>query len=318
MDGTGAPVEWHVLRGFGGSVASPSRVLAPRSEAELAEILRAAHDGGRSVCLRGRGRSYGDAALLRGDVVDVSRLPRDVHVDAAAGVAVASASATIEDLWRAALPRGWWPPVVPGTMHASLGGCVAMNVHGKNQFRSGAFGEHVLALDVLAADGTPRTIAPADPEFDAVVGGLGVLVVVVRVRLRLRRVHSGELLVQPRRVDDLGAAFDAMDELAPEADHLVGWIDAFPERAPGIVHAARHLSAREDPRPHRSLSLASQDLPERLLGVVPTSRAAMLARPFAAPLGVRVVNAVVAASRRCAATRRTSRDWRRSRSCSTT
>ena len=51
-----------------------------------------------------------------------------------------------------------WPPVVPGTMLATLGGCVAMNVHGKNHARAGAIGRHVRSLTLLTGDGEVRTL----------------------------------------------------------------------------------------------------------------------------------------------------------------
>ena len=40
-----------------------------------------------------------------------------------------------------------------------MGGCVAMNIHGKNCFKAGPFGDHVLELDLLAADGALRTLS---------------------------------------------------------------------------------------------------------------------------------------------------------------
>ena len=41
---------------------------------------------------------------------------------------------TIEGLWRRTIQDGYWPAVVPGTMLPTLGGCLAMNIHGKNNF----------------------------------------------------------------------------------------------------------------------------------------------------------------------------------------
>ena len=46
--------------------------------------------------------------------------------------------AWLADLWRTALPSGFWLPVAPGTMRPTVGGCIAMNVHGKNHFVAGA------------------------------------------------------------------------------------------------------------------------------------------------------------------------------------
>ena len=53
--------------------------------------------------------------------------------------------------------RGFMPPTSPGTAFATVGGAVANDVHGKNHDRHGSFGDHVLWLDLLLADGA---IAP--------------------------------------------------------------------------------------------------------------------------------------------------------------
>jgi FAD/FMN-containing dehydrogenase len=38
-------------------------------------------------------------------------------------------------------------------MRPTLGGCLAMNIHGKNNFRVGSIGDHVLDFDLLTTDG---------------------------------------------------------------------------------------------------------------------------------------------------------------------
>ena len=71
---------------------------------------------------------------------------------------------------------GWWPPVVTGTMEPTIGGALAMNVHGKNNWCRGTMGEHCLELDLTVPGGGSRTISP-DRErdlFHAVIGGPSV------------------------------------------------------------------------------------------------------------------------------------------------
>ena len=71
-------------------------------------------------------------------------------------------------------PRGWLPAVMPGTGFATVGGCIGMDVHGKNHHGAGSFGQHVAAFDLVTPDG-PRRITPEDaPDlFRATMGGLG-------------------------------------------------------------------------------------------------------------------------------------------------
>ena len=73
--------------------------------------------------------------------------------DPETGVLKAQAGVTLDDVIRFALPRGWFPPVTPGTRLCTLGGCVAADVHGKNHHRVGAFGAFVDELEMVLADG---------------------------------------------------------------------------------------------------------------------------------------------------------------------
>ena len=66
----GAPLKtraaWRVLDGFGGSLRSLSRSVAPATVDELAAVFVAARAEGLQVSFRGAGRSYGDASLNTG------------------------------------------------------------------------------------------------------------------------------------------------------------------------------------------------------------------------------------------------------------
>lgn len=292
-----ASAPWRVLDGFGNSVRSASRCVRPGGVEELAGVLRAAQAEGFTVAFRGNGRSYGDAALNDGQVVVDNRgMGRVLAFDPASGVIEAECGATIENLWRTGLPHGWWPHVVPGTMFPTMGGCVAMNIHGKNCFKAGPFGDHLLELDLLTAGGDLRTLSrEREPElFRAVVAGLGLLGAVTRVKLRMKKVESARLKVIPIRTPTLKAMFDCFDERLERSDYLVGWVDCFAGGAGlgrGLVHQANYLSAAEDPAGTKLFGPEHQELPPSVMGV-PRSLVWRFMKFFTNDAGMRAVNAV--------------------------
>ncbi len=291
-----ASAPWRVLDGFGNSLRSASRCVQPGSVEELASVLRAAREEGLTVAFRGAGRSYGDAALNDGQlVVDQRGLSRVLAFDPASGRIEAQGGVTIEQLWRTGLPHGWWPHVVPGTMFPTLGGCVAMNVHGKNCFKAGPFGDHVLELDLMTATGEVKTLSrEREPElFRAVIAGLGLLGAVTRVRVQLRRVESARLRVVPIRTPSLAAMFDCFEARLASADYLVGWVDCFAgggSLGRGLVHQANYLTAAEDPAGTRLFGAEHQELPPSIMGV-PRSLVWRFMKFFTNDAGMRLVNA---------------------------
>ena len=96
--------------GWGLAVGAPSAVLRPTT----VDGIRAAFDVARrehtTLGLRGAGCSYGDASVNQGGhVLDLTRMRRMISFDRATGVAVLEPGATIEQLWKHALPLGYWP-----------------------------------------------------------------------------------------------------------------------------------------------------------------------------------------------------------------
>ena len=134
------------------------RVLRPRSVEAVREVLAEAAAAGRTVGLRGAGCSYGDASVnSQGLSLDLTQMNQILSFDAATGIADLEAGVTVEQLWKHALPKGYWPKVVSGTMFPTVAGAAAMNIHGKNNFRVGTFGDNVLDFDIVLPSGEVRT-----------------------------------------------------------------------------------------------------------------------------------------------------------------
>jgi FAD/FMN-containing dehydrogenase len=285
-----------VLDGFGLAVRADSRYLAPTSAVELADALSRAAREGMEVALRGSGRSYGDASLNAGKlVVDTSGLNRILAWDKQSGVAEVEPGVTIGDLWRRTLPDGWWPAVVPGTMAPTIAGCAAMNVHGKNNFKVGPIGDHVLDFDLLAPDGRSYRCSREENAdlFHAAIGGFGALGAFTRIRLKLKHVESGLLRVGAIRSRSLQETFELFEQRLPGADYLVGWIDGVVggrSLGRGVLHQANYLKADEDPEgPARTLQIARQDLPATIFGF-PRGLVWRCLQPFGSNPGMRLLN----------------------------
>ncbi|MEO1679972.1 MAG: FAD-binding oxidoreductase [Pseudomonadota bacterium] len=171
----------------------------------------------------GRRRSYGDACLADRAML-TERLDRVTAFDAEAGTLTAEAGVPLGDLAARLAPKGWLPPVMPGTGQATIGGAIAMDVHGKNHHQSGGFGAHVTRFTLAAPDGTAEEVRPGDPLFDLTVGGLGQTGPILEAEIRLAPVRGDVMLVTERRIGGLTEFCDALD--ASEAPYTVGWVDA--------------------------------------------------------------------------------------------
>ena len=289
--------DWEFVEAWGMSSGGAARVIRPRSIEELQIALEKARSAGVSLAPRGTGCSYGDASTLAdGWVLDLTRMNKVLSFDPESGVLEAEAGLSVRGAWRHILPHGWWPYVVSGTMHPTIAGAAAMNIHGKNNYRVGTFGDHVLEFDLVLPSGEVRTASREEnPDlFHAAIGGFGMLGLFSRIVMDTKRVHSGLMEVRGVSTHDLGEMMEVFEAEQAAADYLIGWIDCFPggdRSGRGLVHVGRNLGPGEDPDPEASLDVLSQSLPENILGVIPKSEVWRALRLFNHDPGMRFVNA---------------------------
>jgi decaprenylphospho-beta-D-ribofuranose 2-oxidase len=287
------------LSGFGMSQQADSYVFQPAGVNGIAPLFQLAREAGRKVAFRGAARSYGDANFASEEVViDLSRFDDILSFDATDGVIEARPGATLEDIWLKTLPDGWWLPVVSGTMRTTLGGALAMNIHGKNNFMRGTFGEHVLEIDLLLASGAVRTLKPQDELFYAAIGGAGLLGAIVRIRLQLKRISSGNVRVEAVSCRNWEEQFSAFERFEGKTEYVVTWLDCFgrgDNEGRGILHAAQH---DEGPPGEPSLSISSQILPTHIMGLFPKSSVWRVLKLLNHRAGMKFVNAAKQAAGR--------------------
>jgi FAD/FMN-containing dehydrogenase len=281
---------------WGGSTSAMSWVYRPTTLDGLHDVLALARREGRNVGLRGGGQSYGDASTNAENLcLDTTRMNRVLAWDPGTGRIRCEPGVTIRQLWQYAIEDGWWPPVVSGTMHVTLGGAAGMNIHGKNNWKVGTIGEHIDEFELLLPSGEiVRCARDERPElFHAAIGGFGMLGCFTSITLRMKRVYSGLVEVDPVPVRCLDEMFDVVESRMDQADYLVGWMDTFAhggELGRGLVHQANYLHDDEDRAAAQTLRVVNQELPPTLMGVVPKSIMWALMRPFTNDPGVRVVN----------------------------
>jgi decaprenylphospho-beta-D-ribofuranose 2-oxidase len=285
-----------LLDNFGHSLRAASYYYQPESAEQIAAIFRAASKDGHRIAFRGAGRSYNDAALNGGGIMlGLRKMNRILDWNPETGIIRAEPGLTLEELWQRVLPDGWWPPVVSGTMKTTLGGCLAMNIHGKNNYRVGTVGEHVLAFTALLPTGEEIVCTPKQNSdlFYAMISGLGMLGAFTSMTLEMKRVYSGLLTVTATPAHTLKEQLDLLLEGAPEHDYIVGWLDAMTAGrglGRGQIHAADYLQEGEDPDWRTNMQVDSQILPDRFFGVIPKGLLHVFMRPFTNNLGWRAVN----------------------------
>ncbi|MGI8907507.1 MAG: FAD-binding oxidoreductase [Candidatus Sumerlaeaceae bacterium] len=285
------------VEGWGGAVHSISYQYQPTTVDGIREVFDLARRTGRHVALRGGGNSYGDASILQeGVVLDRAKMDRVLVWNPETGRITLEPGVTIQKLWRTIIADGWWPPVVSGTMYTTAGGCAAMNIHGKNNYKVGPYGDHIVEFELLLPTGELRRVTrTSDPDlFYGAISGFGMLGSFTSITLQMKKVYSGLVSVEALGTANLAEMVEEFEERVDRMDYLVGWVDCVAggrALGRGIVHAAHYLAQGVDQRPADTLNLAAQELPTKMLGMMPKSMLHYFMTPFINNLGVRLINA---------------------------
>lgn len=268
------------IRGFGQPLGAEAYMFAPQTPEQINEIYELARKSGKSVSFVGSRRSYGSPMMTPdGIVISLESFNAigpilDSTVQVGGGV-------TIEQLWRAIAPQGYWPKVVSGTAKVTIAGAVAMNIHGKNAFQMGNIGEQITALDLVCPNG----------QSSQGVGSMGLLGAITSATIKLQLIKSASLSVLAKVPRTWEEHFSCFHEMEATSDYMVGWVDMQHSSGRGLFHCANYS-------PYGAKLDSMQMHHGPLVGLLPRSEAWRVIRLLNRPGTIKWINAAKFASAR--------------------
>lgn len=194
---------------------------------------------------QGAGISYVPASFgEHSRVVSMRSFDRILGFDHVAGTVEVEAGTSLGKLFRFLLPHKLGLAVQPGYPQITVGGCIAFNIHGKNQFQEGLFDSVVLEMRLFHPDkGILRLSRTEMPElFWLTLGGFGLTGIVLSAVLRVAPLPGRSVKVSNLPTGSLSETMDMMGELKGEYDLLYSWNDLSLRNKPlgrGFICAGR-------------------------------------------------------------------------------
>jgi glycolate oxidase len=215
---------------------APQMVVLPKSEDEVAAVMRLAGEHGIPVVPRGAGTGLSGGALPAPGCIllGTSRMKRILDVDLENATMRVEPGVINLDVSRAVTAAGFYYAPDPSSQSVcTIGGNVAENSGGAHCLKYGFTANHVLGLRIVLATGDvvelggPSLDLPGYDLTGVVVGSEGTLGVVTEVTLRLLRT--------PEATRTFFATFPSTDEAGDAVSAII---------ASGIVPAAIEMMDR--------------------------------------------------------------------------
>lgn len=233
---------------FSRAIHTRAMVARPDNERQLHTITAANHPNG--LLARGNGLSYSDCCVLnKGIVIDTSRLNHILSFDPLSGIAVCQGGVTFASLFL--LDPQFIPPVLPGTLHATIAGGIANDVHGKNNHHTGSIGEHIEWLELDIGGQLHHCSRTENHDlFIASIAGLGLTGIITRVAIRLRKA-SHFVTKQTEKFTCMSHLLDHMQHEGIHHDYQVAWLD-FLNKPRALLSVASHSESPNTTSPIKS------------------------------------------------------------------
>lgn len=202
----------------------------PFINADVQELDRIKHfqralESSTPLIARGLGRCYGDSALSD-TILSTRTFNRFISFDDHTGTLTCESGVSFADILETFVPRGWFPPVTPGTKFVTIGGAIASDVHGKNHHVAGAISNHILSLDILLSSGQIVSCSPTENDqlFWSTCGGMGMTGIILQATLKLIPIKSAYIKQETIAAKNLDQIMDIFEH-SESWTYTVAWLD---------------------------------------------------------------------------------------------
>ena len=242
---------------FDGTEAFNGLIERPEKFSELFKIANAVNG-----CIpRGAGLSFCCATSGEGVTsLEMTKFNRILEFNKESGTITVEAGIKIGDFIQFIIQQGWYFSVVPGYPSITIGGCIAFNVHGKSQFSTGTFCDHILSLTLYHPDyGEMKCSNTLNKDiFDLTTGGFGLTGVILDVTIQLTPLSGNRLVRKNIKCTDLYDAVEKMILYKSEYENVYSWNNlnlSGKSFGKGIVYAEKLVTGPQTPFPDYTYDL---------------------------------------------------------------
>ena len=223
---------------FGNTSKDFSSVYRPERQQDAEFLKQYQPSNNKAILAVGNKLSYGDSCL-NDTLISSKRLNRFLEFNIDNNNITTEPGVTFKDLYK--LTPQIISPVLPGTMHATIAGGVANDVHGKNQTKHGCIGQHINHIELYLPSGTIHTSKDENSDlFYATIGGLGLTGFIKKINLSILK-SSHCLDVKKSAFIDLDHGIRQLTSKKNDFDYSAAWFDPY-NKGRGILFNANHIN----------------------------------------------------------------------------
>lgn len=207
--------------------------LKPSTIEECKKIIEIANNKNMTICCKGNGLSYADQITNKKNIVlNLNKINKIINWDSDNGVLKAQTGVTFGQIFIKTMIDGWALPSCPGSMDITIGGAISNNVHGKDSYKMGNFGNNIISFKLLTSSGKTITVTKNDDTdlFNAVISGMGLIGIIVEAKIKLKKIKYPFIKSKNIISKNISNTIEIFENNKENSDFSVAWSDCFPDK----------------------------------------------------------------------------------------
>ena len=290
----GFQFKWMCVDSFSSTITSKSYVAKPKNIDDCLELISYSKSNGYTICPKGSGYSYADMILNNKEVLcDLTLMNSLIDWNPDTGVMVIEPGYRLHDALYIGLSDSWTLRACPGGMGITMAGALSSNVHGKDSWKVGNFGDQVIQFKLITSSGEILVVSRENNSelFNAVISGMGLLGIIIEITLQLSKVESPFVEVTTMPSNNLYSTISMLENAKSDSDFSVAWVDSFSKGrniGRGFVTTAKWIDAPQ--AMDRKALKASLTKSTKIFDILPSRPTWSLAKPFFGPKSIKIAN----------------------------
>ncbi len=227
---------------------SKSKIFYPRNKEEILALIKYSNKNNFKILAIGSSISWYDTVFnTRNIIVNLKDFKKTFVLDKKKGVLTVSSSYKVSEVIEKINKFGWTICSSPGYPHATLGGCVSNDVHGKDSFLYGNFGDNIVEIEIILSNNRLVKCSKTKNQniFKSAIGGLGLIGIITKLKLKLKKIKKSYItnIYVCKNYKEL------VKEIYYEKqkyDYLYGWIDFYSKKnqlGRGIIFKSKAIDS---------------------------------------------------------------------------
>jgi decaprenylphospho-beta-D-ribofuranose 2-oxidase len=221
--------EKHQFVSFDGGVSRQGELFLPDQRADVSNCQSYYRgDESAGVIARGAGMSF-SAASFGSDVlsVDMRQLKRIEVLEPKSETVTVEAGVSVGALLQFLIANGFHLPILPGYPTITIGGCIAADVHGKNQPKDGCFSSQLLSFKLHHVDYGELEVSRVSNSdiFNLSLGGFGLTGTILSVTLNVASLPARFVDSYVEPIADISQLPETLATRSQNSDFVLSWHD---------------------------------------------------------------------------------------------